>query len=108
MITIYSPLPKEWVKSILLDSISDFSSKILSIKLFTGRDFKDILIDGIEDVIQRDPTFHSKGLVMYVKTTLNMITAIDFSKFDGANQICYISYTTDNLPKIIKDLQNSR
>lgn len=105
MITVYTPLSEKEARRILHKSIVGSSRATLINKILTKRNFADILLDTIADTIQHDSSFHSTGLIMYAVTTPKLITAIDFSEFGWTNPIKYISYSPDNPPKLIKNLQ---
>ena len=105
MITVYTPLSEKEARRILHKNIVGASRAILINKILTRRDFTDILLDNIADTVQCNPFFHSTGFIIYVVTDLKLITAIDFSMFGWINQIDYISYTVDNPPKLIKNIQ---
>lgn len=107
MITVYTPLSENEAKDILHEGIVDFSQAILLSKILTGKDIVEILADNIEDMVRRDRTFKSTGLIIYTATTSNLITAVDFSKFSWMNRVHYVSYEPDNPPKLIKNLQTA-
>lgn len=105
MITVYTPLSKKEARRILHKNIVGASRVTLIDKILTKRDFTDILLDNIADIVPCNPSFHSTGLIIYVITTPSLISAIDFSKFGWINLIKYISYDPDNPPKLIKNIQ---
>lgn len=107
MITIYTPLSEADTKSIIHNSIIDFSNIIILTKILTGRSFRDAIIASIQALIQIDPIIYSMGLIIYTTTTPSLITAIDFSEFGWINRVKYISYDPANPPKLIKNLQTS-
>ena len=107
MITVYTPLSEKEARRILHKNIVGASRATLINKILTKKNFTDILLDTIADTVQRSPSFYSTGLIIYVVTDPKLITAIDFSEFGWINQIKYTSYTPDNPPKLIKNLQTS-
>ena len=107
MITVYTPLPEKEAKGILHEGIVDFSRAILLSKIMTGKDIVEILADNIEDMVRRDPTFNSTGLIIHTIANPKLITAVDFSEFGWLNRVKYVSYDADNPPKLIENLQNA-
>ena len=105
MITVYTPLSEKMAKEVLHEGIVNFSLVMLFDKILTKKDFTNTLLDNIYELVQRDDSFYSTGFIVYTRTTPKLITAIDFSMFGWINQIDYISYTVDNPPKLIKNIQ---
>lgn len=107
MITVYTPLSKKDAKEILQDNLINFSHEVILNSIITKQNFEKILRVNLEDMINRDPTFYTMGLVLYCVTASDFITAIDFSKFNWVNRIHYISYNTNKEPKIIKIIKDA-
>ena len=107
MITVYTPLSEKEAKEILHEGIVDFSRAILISKIMTGKDIVEILADNVEDMVRRDPTFKSTGLIIHTIANPKLITAVDFSEFGWPNRVKYISYDVDNPPQLIKNLQTA-
>lgn len=105
MITVYTPLSEKEAKEILHEGIVNFSLVMLFDKILTKKDFTNILLDNIYELVQRDDSFYSTGFIVYTRTTPKLITAIDFSEFGWINRIKYVSYDPDNPPKLIKNIQ---
>ena len=107
MITVYTPLSKKEARKILHKNIIDLYHTILINKILTKRDFADIFLDVITDIVLCNSSFRSMGSIIYTVTTPRLMTAIDFSEFGWINRVKYISYDPDNPPKLIKNLQTS-